>query len=51
VRESTRKHVTTQAHWKEKLSTKEKGKVVDLEVEEGTEDIDIKEVDPISRLS
>ena len=29
---------------------KEKGKVVDLEAEEGAEDIDIDGVDPISRL-
>lgn len=50
MRESPRKNVATQAQRKEKLSTKENGKVIDLEVEEGTKDINIYRVDPISRL-
>lgn len=32
------------------MSTKDKGKVVDLEAEEGAEDIDTEGVDPISKL-
>jgi len=50
VCESPRKHAPTQARRKEKLSAKEKGKVVNLEVEEGLEDIDLKGVDPILKL-
>jgi len=46
VHKSTRKHAATEAQRKEKTSSKEKGKVVDLDVEEGVEDIDIKGVDP-----
>lgn len=41
VRESLRKHAAAQAQWKENPRVKEKGEVVDLEVEEGAEDIDI----------
>lgn len=40
-----RKHVDAQAQRKEKLSAKEKGKVVDIEAKEGAEDIDIEGVD------
>jgi len=47
VHDSPRKHLTTQAQQKEKPSMKEKGKVFDLEVEEGAKDIYIKGVDPI----
>ena len=50
VCESPRKHDATQAQRKEKPSAKEKGKLVDLEAKEGTEDIDIKGVDHVSQL-
>lgn len=51
VCESPRKHFSTQAQKKDKLSTKDKGKVVDLEAEEGTEDINAEGMQPISKLS
>jgi len=50
VCESPKRHVTVEAQRKEKSSVKEKGKVVNLEAEEGMEDIDIEGVDPISKL-
>lgn len=51
VHESPRKHAATRAQRKENLSTKEKGKAVDLETKEGAKDIDIEGVDHISKLS
>jgi len=50
VYESPRKHAATQAQKKEKLSTKNKGKVVDLETEEGMKDIYTEGVDPMSEF-
>ena len=50
VHETPRKHAATQAQGKERSSMKEKGKVVDLEAEEGVEDIKIEGVDPIPKL-
>jgi len=50
VYESPRKHVATKSQKKEKLSIKDKGKVVDLEAIEGAEEIDTKGVDPISKF-
>lgn len=49
--ESLRKHAATQAQKRDNTSTKEKGKVVDLEAEEGMEYIDTEGVDLISKLS
>ena len=45
VCESLKKNIAIQAKKKEKLSAKDKGKVVDLEAKEGMEDIDTKQVD------
>ena len=50
VHESPRKHPNTQAQRKEKKTTQEKGKVVELDAEEGAKDIDIEGVDPILKL-
>lgn len=50
VCESLRKHATTQAQMRDKMSVKEKIKVVNLEGEKGVEDIHTEGVDPISKL-
>ena len=50
VHKSSRKHAATQAQKKEKLSAKDKVKVVHLEDEEGIKDIETKGVDSISKL-
>lgn len=50
VHGSWRKHATTQAQKKEKERTKDKGKVVYLETEDGAYDIETEGMYPISKL-
>lgn len=50
MRESPRKHTSTQVPQKENPIAQGKGKVVDLEAEEGAKDIDIEGADTISKF-